>query len=167
MQVSEIMTPVVHTVQAETTLERASQQMRNEDVGFLPVVGEVGLTGTITDRDIVLRAIASGKDPKTTPVSEIMTGESVCCYEDGDSSEAAAVMEQGKVQRVLVLDRKEQVVGVVSLGDISAAEPPLTGEAMQTITEQGLEPTEQAKEEDAEMEEKLESVLEERVNPLS
>lgn len=171
MQISQIMTPMVHTIQAETTLEQAARHMRDEDVGFLPVVDKARLAGTLTDRDIVVRALASGKDPRTTSVSEIMTGDPACCHEDDDTSKAVAVMEERKVRRMLVLDPKEQVVGIVSLGDISAVDPRQTGEALQTITEQAPSGAEgraaQAPQDDEEAVEKVESIFEERINPLS
>lgn len=160
MQISQIMTPMVHKIQAENTLDQASRYMRDEDVGFLPVMDQQNLVGTLTDRDIVVRAIAAEKDPKATAVAEIMTREPAYCHEDDDTAKAVGVMEQRKVRRLLVLDPREQVVGVVSIGDISAADPSLTGEALQRITEQ-TEPK------DEEMVEKIESVLEGRINPLS
>ena len=159
MQVSEIMARLVHTIRAEATVEQASCHMRDENIGFLPVVEdalvemahikqglvekigflpmveEAVLVGVLTDRDIVVRAVASGKDPRTTPVSAIMTQDFACCHEDDDISEAAAVMEQRKVRRVFALNRQEQVVGILSRGDISAAHTGVSGEALQTITE--------------------------------
>ena len=137
MRVSEIMTPVVQAIETAASLEQASEQMRDQDVGFLPVVDEAGLAGAVTDRDIVVRAIAAGKDAKATPVAEVMTLGLACCYEDEDSSAAAAVMEQEKVRRVFVLDRDGLVVGVVSLGDVSADDTRMTGEVLHNITEQG------------------------------
>lgn len=160
MKINQIMTPSIHTIEAKTNLVQASRYMRDEDVGFLPVVSEQGLAGTLTDRDIVVRAIAAEKDPKTTPVSEIMTGDPAYCHADDDTAKAAGVMEQRQVRRLLVLDPRDQPVGVVSLGDISGADPSLSGEALQTITEQ-------PQQEDEEMMEKIESVMEGRINPLS
>lgn len=171
MQISQIMTPVVHTIQAETTLEQASRHMRDEDVGFLPVVDKARLAGTLTDRDIVVRALAEGKDPKTTAVAQVMTENPVYCHKDDDTSKAVAVMEERKVRRILVLDPEEQVVGIVSLGDLSAVDPGQTGEALQTITEQAPRraegKSEHAPQDDEELVEKIESIFEERINPLS
>ena len=159
MRVRETMTRLVHTIRAEATLEQASCHMRDENIGFLPVVEESGLVemhtnedivekigflpaveeavlvGVLTDRDIVVRAIASGKDPRTTPVSEIMTQHFAICYEEDDIAEAAVVMQEKKVRRLFVLNRGGHTVGVVSLDDISAADTRLSGEVLQAITE--------------------------------
>ena len=159
MQVSEIMARLVHTIQAEATVEQAACHMHDENIGFLPVVEEAGLVemhlsreflenvgflpaveeavivGVLTDRDIVVRAIASGKDPKSTRVSEIMTQQFAVCHEDDDISTAADVMEQKKVRRLFVLNREGHTAGVLSLDDISATDAGLTGEVLQAITE--------------------------------
>lgn len=159
MQVKEIMKRLVHTIRAGATLEEASRHMRNENIGLLPVVEEalveethlkrdvvekIGflpaveedvLVGALTTRDIVARAIASGMDPKTTPVSEVMTHDFACCYEDDDISEAAAVMKKRKVRRVFVLNRQEHVAGILSLGDISAATRDVSGEVRRAVME--------------------------------
>lgn len=158
MHVSEIMTGLVHTVRAEDTLEKASRLMRDAKVGFLPVVEEAGvvevhagqdvidsigfrpvveesiIVGVLTDRDIVLRAVSTGKDPKTTRVTEVMTKQFACCHVDCDSAEAVAVMDQRKVHRVFVLNHREQVVGVVSLENISAAEARQSDEVPEALT---------------------------------
>jgi len=158
MKVREIMKRLIHTVRAEATLEQAACSMRDEDVGFLPVVEEADLVetqvsreiienigfrplveketlvGTLTDRDIVVRAVASGKDSGNTMVSEIMTKHFAVCHEDDELSEAASVMEQKMVRRLFVLNHEGQTVGIVSLDDISATEPCLSGEVLQTIT---------------------------------
>jgi CBS domain-containing protein len=159
MKVSEIMSQLVHTIRAENTLEQASRLLRDEDIGCLPVVEEalvkethlkrnvlekIGFTpvveeeivvGVLTDRDIVVRAIASGMDPKTTPVSEVMNHDFTCCQEDDDVSQAAAAMEAKKVRRLFVLDGDEHVMGVLSLDDISAVDPLVSGEVLQAIAE--------------------------------
>jgi CBS domain-containing protein len=159
MQVSEVMVRLVHTTKAEATLQHASCQMRDAETGFLPVVAEVGLVktqtnqdmvktigfepivkeavvvGVLTDRDIVVRAIASGMDPKKTPVSKVMSQHFAVCHEDDDIVEAANVMEQKKVRRLVALNRVGHTVGVLSLDDISAAKPCLSGEVLQEITD--------------------------------
>jgi CBS domain-containing protein len=157
MQVREIMARLVHTIRAEATVEQASCHMRDEKIGFLPVVEEAGLVemhvsrdiienigflpaveeavlvGVLTDRDIVVRAVASGKDPTTTRVSAIMTQHFAVCYADDDIAEAAAIMEQKKVRRLFALDRKGHTAGVLSVDDISAVDTRLSGEALRAI----------------------------------
>lgn len=142
MQVKELMRRIVRTVRAEANVEDAAQQMLTENVGllpvmeealvedthlkqevaaklgFVPVVEEEILVGVVTTRDIVVRVVALGKDPKTTPISEIMTHDFACCHEDDDISQAAEIMGQRKVRRLFALNREEQVVGIVSRGNI-------------------------------------------------
>ena len=157
MRVREIMTQLVHTLRAEATLEQASRQLRDQNIGCAPVVEEalvkethlkrdvlnkIGFTpvveedvvvGVLTDRDIVVRGIASGKDPKSTPVSEVMNHDFTCCHADDDISQAAAAMEEKKVRRLFVLDRDEHVMGVLSLHDVAAVDPLVTGEVLQAM----------------------------------
>lgn len=154
MKVKEIMTHLVHTIRADATLEQASRQLRDENIGcapvveealvkethlkrdvlekigFAPVVEQDVVVGVITDRDIVVGGIASGRDPRTTRVSEVMNHDFTCCHEDDDLSQAAAAMEKKKVRRLFVLDRGEHVMGVLSLHDISAVDPLVTGEVL-------------------------------------
>jgi CBS domain-containing protein len=104
-----------------------------EDIGFTPIVEEDVVVGVLTDRDIVVGGIASGKDPRTTPVSEVMNRDFTCCHEDDDISQAAAAMEENKVRRLFVLDRDEHVMGVLSLHDVSAVDPLVTGEVLQAM----------------------------------
>ncbi len=106
-----------------------------EKIGFLPAVEETVLVGVLTDRDIVLRAIASGKDPRTTRVSEVMTQNFWVCHVDDDITDAAVVMEQKKVRRLFAVNRDGHTVGILSLDDISAADACLSGEALRIITQ--------------------------------
>lgn len=157
MRVREIMTQLVHTIRAEATLEQASRLLRDqnigcapvveealvkethlkrdvlEKIGFTPIVEEEVVVGVLTDRDIVVGGIASGKDPKITPVSQIMNHDFTCCHADDDISQAAAAMEEKKVRRLFVLDRDEHVMGVLSLHDVSAVDPLTTGEVLQAM----------------------------------
>ena len=106
-----------------------------EDIGFKPLVKAEVLVGVITDRDIVVRAIAAGKDTETTAVSEIMTPQVVVYYAHEDMSDAVVAMEQEKVRRLIVLDREGNPVGVLSLDDISVPAPHLSGETLRAITD--------------------------------
>jgi len=159
MKVSEIMVRIIHTIPTDATLEQASHQLRDENIGFLAVVEEsvladanvsgdivkdtgplplaemAVLVGALTDRDVIVRAIASGMDPRTTLVSEIMSRDVAVCHQDDGTTEAAAVMERKKVRRLFVLNREERPVGVLSLDDISAVDTRLAGETLKAITE--------------------------------
>jgi CBS domain-containing protein len=72
----------------------------------------------ISDRDITVRAIAEGRDPRTTDVGDVMTAEVVCCQEDDEVQRAAGLMQREQLQRLLVVDAGGRLVGIVSLGDL-------------------------------------------------
>jgi CBS domain-containing protein len=114
--------------------------MRDLNVGPLPVCGsDDRLAGMITDRDIIVRAVAEGKDPRATPVREIMTPNVVYCFEDQDVHDAAALMEDNQIRRLVVLNHGKRLVGIVSLGDIAVHTADdqfqLAGEALERISE--------------------------------
>lgn len=119
MKLGEIMSSPVAMVAHDAPLERLAQHMRENDVGALPVLQDGKVAGMVTDRDIVVRAVAQGLDTKTTPVSDVMTRSVVCSYEDDDIEAALHTMQQRKVRRVLVMDRQNKPLGIVSLGDLA------------------------------------------------
>jgi CBS domain-containing protein len=120
MLVRDVMTPHAETVGPEDTVQEAALKMRNLNVGALPVVTGERLLGMITDRDIAVRAAALGKDPVHTHVREAMTPQAVWCFEDQDTVEAAHVMEAMAVRRLMVLDRQDHLVGMLSVDDLAA-----------------------------------------------
>jgi CBS domain-containing protein len=93
--------------------------MKNQDVGPLPVCDNERLVGLITDRDIVVRAVAEGCDPRTTTVQNVMTPDVLSCFEDQDVQQAAQLMCEHQVRRLVVLNRDKRLVGIVSLGDLA------------------------------------------------
>ncbi|MFN3077912.1 MAG: CBS domain-containing protein [Alphaproteobacteria bacterium] len=119
MQVRELMTRNVALVSPDTLLRDAAMKMREEDTGFLPVGENDRLVGTITDRDIAIRAVADGKDPGATKVRDAMSHELVYCFDDQPTEECAALMGERQVRRLPILNRDKRLVGVVSLGDLS------------------------------------------------
>jgi len=120
MKVSDVMTRNVEFVQPNDSLQVAAQKMRDRDIGFLPLKEGDELVGVVTDRDIAVRAIASGINPKSILGREIATSPVVYCFEDQDVEEAARLMRENQIRRLVVLDRKNnQPAGVVSLGDLS------------------------------------------------
>jgi CBS domain-containing protein len=120
MKVSEIMSTPIEEVMDKDTVTRAARKMRDLDVGVLPVKSEGNvLVGILTDRDIVIRAIAEKSDPENTLVSDIMTSGVFSCPADQTAEEAAAVMADAKVRRLLVVDDENSVVGIISLGDVA------------------------------------------------
>ena len=118
--VSEVMTRGVETISAAATLERAAKQMKAHNVGILPVVDGDEVVGVVTDRDIVLRAVSERLRPEMTRVQDVMTPKAISCYDDQDITEASLLMEKHLVHRLIVLDRNEKLVGIVSLSDLAA-----------------------------------------------
>ncbi|MCC6394623.1 MAG: CBS domain-containing protein [Bryobacterales bacterium] len=120
LRVHDLMTPVVVTVYLGDTVQNASALMRKLDIGALAVVNGGGtVVGMLTDRDIVLRACADGLDCGRTRVSEVMTAGVVSCPEDAAEGDAAWIMESLKIRRLIAVDRLEQPVGILSLGDVA------------------------------------------------
>jgi CBS domain-containing protein len=121
-KVGQVMTAGAETIEPNATLQLAAGRMKDIQVGFLMVYEEgSGLLGVITDRDIVVRAIAEGAPP-TTSVRDVMTLQAVWCYEDAALSEAVALMELRGVRRLVVLDEKLRLAGVLSVDDVARAE---------------------------------------------
>ena len=137
MQVKDVMTRDVTAIQPDATLEEAAAAMALLDVGPLPVCAGERLVGMLTDRDIVVRAVATGLDPIQARVRHVMTPAVVSCFEDEDVREAARLMEEHKIRRLVVLDRDEQLVGIVSLGDLAVGthDEQLVGEVVEVVSE--------------------------------
>ena len=120
MKVSEIMSTPIEEIMDKDTVIRAARKMRDLDVGVLPVKSEGNvLAGILTDRDIVIRAIAEELDPEKTLVSDIMTSGVISCPADQTADDAAAMMADAKVRRLVVVDEEDNVVGIISLGDVA------------------------------------------------
>ncbi len=122
MQLREIMTTNFHVIPHDATIQQAAKMMRDHDIGLLPVTDNDKMIGTVTDRDVVVRIIANGGDTSTIPVSQAMTGHLIYTYEDRDVNEAVSIMQQKQVRRLIVVNQAEQVVGLVSLSDITRAD---------------------------------------------
>src|SRR5437868_13879368 len=112
MLIKDIMTRHVECVSPENTVQDAARKMRDLDVGPLPVCDNDRLAGLLTDRDITVRATAEGKIPARTKVRDVMTPEVVYCFEDDDVAEAARLMDEKQIRRLLVLNRDKRLVGI-------------------------------------------------------
>jgi CBS domain-containing protein len=137
MIVRDIMTRDVEVVRPDSAIQEAASKMKSLDVGSLPVCDNRRLLGVVTDRDIAVRAVAAGRDPKTTPVSETMTPELIYCFEDEPLREAAKLMERYQIRRLPILDREKHLVGIVSLGDLAVetGNEKLSGTVLEEISE--------------------------------
>lgn len=119
MQLRDITTDSVETLTPTTTLEDAAKMMRERDLGWMPVEDADKVVGIVTDRDIVIRAIASSLDPKTTTVREVMTKNVLSCNIGDDVDDACDLMEREQVRRLVVLDDDGALAGVVTLADLA------------------------------------------------
>jgi CBS domain-containing protein len=120
MKVSEVMSGDVAVVRQDDSVRTAAQLMRSRDIGSVPVSADGRLIGMVTDRDIVVRALAEGLDAGT-PVSQIMSEGLKHCYADEDVRDVARKMAELRVRRLPVLDRDQRLVGFVSLSNIADA----------------------------------------------
>lgn len=134
-QIKDVMSTNFKYITPETTNQEAAEIMKTMDVGFLPVGENDRLVGMITDRDIVTRTLATGKDPKTTTARDTMTPKTYYCFEDQTVGEICTNMAEIKVRRLPVMNRDKRMVGIVSMGDVAQqATRAETGNALQEIT---------------------------------
>ena len=122
MKLGEIMTSQVEVIQPDDTLQSAAKKMRDRNIGFLPVCDGETLMGVLSDRDITIRALADGMDVNVMLARDLMTTPAIYCFEDQDVAEAARIMAENQIRRLVVLSRDDKrLVGVVSLGDLAVA----------------------------------------------
>jgi CBS domain-containing protein len=131
----DVMTAEVQVIHPTTDVRTAALRMSELDTGVLPVCDGDQVVGMITDRDIAIRVVAEGISP-LVPVREVMTSQVVYAYEDQTLEEAAQVMEQEQVRRLVVLDRDKNLVGIASLGDIAvkAGKDRISGEILEEVS---------------------------------
>jgi CBS domain-containing protein len=135
MMVRECMTKTVDLIHPNLTLTDAAKKMRDGDYGVLPVGEKDRLVGMITDRDIAIRAVAEGADPKNTPVREVMSTRVLYCYDDQTLDEVSKNMGDNQIRRLPVLNREKRLVGILSLGDVALSEIEEAEEALVKISE--------------------------------
>ena len=134
-KVHEVMTDSPRCVTPETLLSEAAELMESEDMGSLPVLDGEQLAGLVTDRDIVIRAIAKGKDPPGMPVREVASRELVTVHADDNLSDALKLMASQQVRRLPVVDQDNRLVGVLAQADIAAgAKERAVGEMVEEIS---------------------------------
>ncbi|MGE4063368.1 MAG: CBS domain-containing protein [Rhodospirillaceae bacterium] len=136
MQVGDLMSRAVELISPDESIHDAARKMADEDFGVLPVTEFDRLIGMITDRDIVTRAVARGRDPIATRVREVMTTDVKYVYEDDSSDDAARHMARLQVKRLPVLNRQKRLVGILSLGDMATTRltTDQAGEALSAIS---------------------------------
>jgi CBS domain-containing protein len=117
--VRDVMTPNPASVSEKDSVRDAARIMKDEDTGVVPVCDGRKVIGLVTDRDIVVRLIAEGKDPQNARVNEVMTKHVRSVQEDATINEVLTLMSSAEIRRVPVVNRNDELVGIVSIGDIA------------------------------------------------
>jgi CBS domain-containing protein len=117
-RVKDLMSRDVKVISPDMTIGEAAKKMRDGNFGMLPVGEDDRMIGTISDRDIAIRAVAEGKDGGTK-VREVMSEGIAWAYEDETVEEAATIMSKRQVRRLPVVNRDKRLVGIVALGDFA------------------------------------------------
>jgi CBS domain-containing protein len=123
MKCSDVMKGNVQCCKPTDGIDEIATTMRDRNIGFVPVCDPGGkVVGTITDRDIALRVVADHRAPNTTRAQDVMTREVISCKPDDDLSTAMQKMSSTQKSRILCIDPGGRLQGVISLGDLAAAE---------------------------------------------
>ncbi len=117
-QLKDLMTRDVKVVSPDMTIGEAAREMRAGDFGMMPVGENDRMIGTISDRDITIRAVAEGKG-SDTKVRDVMSEGVSWAFEDDSVEQAAKTMSERQVRRLPVVDRDKRLVGIVALGDFA------------------------------------------------
>jgi CBS domain-containing protein len=134
-KISDSMTSNPCSIDSGKPVAYAAQMMRDEDVGFAPIVEGDRLVGTVTDRDIAVKVVAEGRDPQTTSVQEIASKNLITIEPDEDLDEALQLMAEHQVRRIAVVEGG-RLIGVVAQADIARdAKPKKTGEVVEEISQ--------------------------------
>ena len=134
-KLKDLMSRDVKVISPDMSIREAAKQMRDGDFGMLPVGENDRMVGTISDRDIAIRAVAEGKGADTK-VRDVMSDGIAWAYEDDSVEEAAKIMSKRQVRRLPVVDRDKRLVGIVALGDfaVESSEIRPTAEALSEIS---------------------------------
>jgi CBS domain-containing protein len=134
MKIADIMSSDVQLASPDETIQAVAKKMAHADIGFLPVGENDKLVGMITDRDIALRAVALGKDPKKTKVRDVMTERVLYCSDSEAVEDAAENMAELGIRRLPIVDDSKRLVGVVSIGDIALRhKASVAGDALESV----------------------------------
>ncbi len=139
MKCSEVMTKDPRCCLPTDSVFDAAQLMKSEDVGPIPIVNDKQtkkLEGIVTDRDIALKVVAAGLDPKTTRIAEVMSVDVVTCSANDDAEEALDLMEDHQVRRIPIVAEGNRLVGIISQADVATRldEPEKTAEVVEEIS---------------------------------
>jgi len=139
MTCEEIMTPSPACCRPDQSSVEAAELMLRQDVGLMPVVDGKSskLVGVITDRDIALKVVAAGRDPRATVVSQVMSSDLACCRPNESIEAVVEMMTRRQIRRVPIVDSAGAIVGIISQADLATrlANPKETGQVVQAISE--------------------------------
>ena len=134
-QIRDVMTSNPRTIAPSTTAQEAARLMRDEDVGPIPIVDNGSVVGILTDRDIVLRVVAEGKDPAATPAGDVASRDLVTVDPDQTLDEALRLIAKHQIRRLPVCEEDGKLVGIVAQADVALeGEDRLTGEVVEQIS---------------------------------
>lgn len=117
--IRDIMTPNPTVVTDRDSIRDVARIMKDQDTGVVPVCDNKKIIGLVTDRDIVVRLIADGKDPMNASVNDVMTKSIRKVHEDATVDDVLSLMSSSEIRRVPVVNKNDELVGIVSIGDIS------------------------------------------------
>lgn len=140
MRVQEIMTRNAEIIDPNMAIREAARMMRADNLGALPVGENDRLIGMVTDRDIVMRAVAEDRPSGATSVRDVMSERIYYCFEDDDIDTAAEVMADHQIRRLPVLNRDKRLVGMVTLADLARCGADAEKVALEGICEPSSEP---------------------------
>jgi predicted transcriptional regulator len=121
MKVKNCMHKGAQWVSPDTPVKAVAEAMREQDIGAIPVGENDRLIGMVTDRDIVVRGVANGKDVAALTARDVMTEGIAWCRDSDDLTHAANMMQSKQIRRLPVIDKDKRMVGIVSFGDLSTA----------------------------------------------
>ena len=135
----EVMTKDPASCNASETVTKVASLMKQHDVGSVPVAESDRLVGIVTDRDIVLKVVAAGRNPDQTPVRDAMTPNPVSCKEDDDLEHALKLMKERQVRRMPIVDGSGRLSGIIAQADVATRvnKDAKTGELVEAISESG------------------------------
>jgi CBS domain-containing protein len=140
MRCEEVMKRTIQCLRPEQSVKEAASVMRDANVGFLPICDPSNkVLGTLTDRDIVIRAVADDR-PTSSPVRDSMTEEVVACRPQDDLERAEELMRQHHKSRILVVDDDDRLIGVISLSDIVQVESEGGARTLREVSEREAQP---------------------------
>ena len=135
MKVKDMMHKGAEYVAPNAKLETIAKKMRDYDIGSIPVCEGGKILGMVTDRDIAIRALANGKDVSKLEAKDVMSKDVIFCRDTEEAEDAIRIMEDNQIRRLPVLNDAKQLIGMVSLGDIShALSQDLTGEVTRAVS---------------------------------